>query len=80
MVPRRRAGMVCGMLRSYIHYYNMAAVLACAASGAASGIWYVLEVLRCCDMLQCVAGDVISVRVGLVFAAVEWGKWPEKPL
>nr|DAG16651.1 MAG TPA: hypothetical protein [Caudoviricetes sp.] len=55
-------------------------MLTCTASGAASGIWYALEVLRCCDTSQRGAGGIIAVCVGLVFAAVEWGKSQEMPL
>ena len=69
-----------GLRSSYIPYYNRAAVLTCIASGVASGIWYVLDVLRRCDTLQRGASGIIAVCVGLVFAAVEWGKSQEKPL
>ena len=61
-------------LRPYIHYYNRAAVLTCIASSVASGIWYVLEVLRRCDTLQRGTGGIIAACVGLVFVAVECGK------
>lgn len=44
------------------------------------GIWYVLEVLRRCDVLQRGAGDIIAACVGLVSWAVEWVKSQEKPL
>lgn len=37
---------------SYMPYYNRASVLTCAASGRDGGIWYALEALRRCDVLQ----------------------------
>ena len=49
-------------------------MLACIASGRDGGIWYVLEALRRCDVLQRGAGGVISAFAGLVSAAVEWDK------
>ena len=55
-------------------------MLACAASGRDAGIWYVLEVLRRCDTLRRVAGGIIAACVGLVSAAVEWGKSQERRL
>ena len=58
-------------LRPYIPYYNRAAALSCTASGMASGVWYVLEVLRRCDTLQRGAGGIIAACTGLVFVAVE---------
>lgn len=61
-------------------YYNRAAVLTCAVSGVASGIWYALEALRRCDTIQRGAGGVIVDCIGLVSAVVEWGKSQEKPL
>ena len=67
-------------LHPYIPYYNRAAALTCAAPGAASGIWYMLEMLRRCDTLQRDAGDVISAFAGLVLYAVEWVKLPETHL
>ena len=57
-----------------------AAVLTCAVSGVASGIWYALEALRRCDTLQRGADSVISAFVGLVSWAAEWVKPQEKPL
>lgn len=64
----------------YIPYYNRAAVLTCIASGVASGIWYVLDVLWRCDTPQCGAGGIIAACVGLVSWAVELGKSQVKPL
>ena len=58
-------------VRPYIHYYNRAAVLSYTASGRGDGIWYALEVLRRCDVLQRVAGGIIAACVGLVSRAVE---------
>jgi hypothetical protein len=58
----------------------MVAVLACTASGVASGIWYALEVLRRCDTLQRGADGIIFAFSGLVSAAVEWYKPQEKRL
>ena len=58
-------------LRPYIHYYNRAAVLSYTASGRGDGIWYALEVLHRCDVLQRVAGGIIAACVGLVSRAVE---------
>lgn len=55
-------------------------MLTCIASGVASGIWYVLDVLRRCDTLQRGASGIIAVCVGLVFAAVECDKSQEKRL
>lgn len=67
-------------LHPYIPYYNRRFALACAASGRDAGIWYVLEVLRRCDTLRRVAGGIIAACVGLVSAAVEWGKSQERRL
>ena len=67
-------------LRPYIHYYNRRSALSCTASGRDGGIWYVLEVLRRCDVLQRGAGGIMAACVGLLFAAVEWGKSQEKSL
>ena len=64
----------------YIHYYNRRYALTCAASRRGAGIWYALDVLRRYDMLQRVAGGIISACVGLVFVAVESGKLQEKRL
>jgi len=61
-------------LHPYIHYYDRRSALSCTASGRDGGIWYVLEVLRRCDTLQRGAGSVIAACVGLLFAAVEYGK------
>lgn len=61
-------------MHPYIHYYNGAAVLTCTASDVVSSIWYALEVLRRCDVLQCGAGGIIAACVGLVSAALECGK------
>lgn len=47
---------------------------------AVSYIWYALEVLRCCDVLQRGAGSIIAACVGLVFVAVERDKSQEKRL
>ena len=55
-------------------------MLACKASGVASGIWYALEVLRRCDTLQRGADGIIFAFSGLVSAAVEWYKPQEKRL
>ena len=41
---------------------------------------YALEVLRRCDTLQRGTGGIIAACVGLLFAAVEWGKSHETPL
>ena len=54
--------------------------MSCTASGRDGGIWYVLEVLRRCDVLQRGAGGIMAACVGLLFAAVEWGKSQEKSL
>ena len=72
--------MVCGMLRSYIPYYNRAAELTCAASGRDGGIWYALEALQRCDTLQRGAGGIIVDCISLVSAVVELGKSQEKRL
>ena len=65
---------------SYIPYYNRAAVLACAASGRDGGIWYALETLRRCDVLQRGTDSVISAFVGLASATVECNKSHGKPM
>ena len=67
-------------LHPYIHYYNRAAVLSYTASGRGDGIWYALEVLRRCDVLQRGACDIIAAFVGLVLWAVERAQLQEKPL
>ena len=67
-------------MHPYIHYYNRAAVLTCTASGVASGIWYMLEMLRRCDTLQRGAGCIVAACAGLVSMAVELGKSQEKRL
>lgn len=46
-------------------------MLACVASMRGGGIWYALEALRRCDMLQRVAGGIIAACIGLVFVAAE---------
>lgn len=46
-------------------------MLSYTASGRGDGIWYALEVLRRCDVLQRVAGGIIAACVGLVSRAVE---------
>lgn len=58
-------------MHSYIPYYNRAAMLTCIVSGAASGIWYVLEMLWRCDALQRGTGGIIAACVGLVSVIVE---------
>jgi hypothetical protein len=45
-----------------------------------AGIWYALEALRRCDVLQRGAGGVISAFAGLVLYAVKWVKLPETHL
>ena len=80
----RRACMVCDMLHRlawihnkgvplhpYIPYYNRRSVLTCSAFGRGGGIWYTLEALRRCDVLQRGADSIIAACVGLVSRAVE---------
>lgn len=55
-------------------------MLSCVASRRGSGIWYVLEVLRCCDMFQRGTGGIIATFAGLVYTAVELDKSQEKRL
>ena len=62
----------------YIPYYNRAAVLPCTVSGVAVVSCGALDVLRRCDVFQRGEGGIIAAYVGLVSAAVEWGKPQEK--
>ena len=75
MVPRpcRWAGMVCDMLRPYIHYYNRRYALTCTASGAALVSGMCCRPSGRCDTFQRGAGGIIAACVVLVSAAVEWG-------
>lgn len=76
MVPRRlprlaaglprRACMVCGMLHSYIPYYNRTVCADLCSVRRGVSIWYVLEVLRRCNTLQRGAGGIIAAYVELV--------------
>lgn len=79
-ISSRRAGMVCDVLHSYIHYYNRAAALTCTASRRGVGVWYVLEALRRCDTLQCGTGGIIAACFGLISWAVERAQSQEKRL
>ena len=85
-----RAGMVCDMLHrlTRIHNRGRTLIYIIIIGGCVDlysvrrgvGIWYALEVLRRCDMLQRVAGGIIAAFACLVFAAVEWDKSQEKHL
>ena len=76
----RCAGMVCDLLRSYIPYYNRAAVLSCTAFGVAVVSGYRCRASGCVCALQRGVGGVISAFAGLVLYVVEWVKLPETHL